>query len=186
MSETCERCYRELEPGDEKFCKWCRRYNVVSDEAWLLRRQLAAVTAERDAARAALWDARNEVVEFNSKRVQFRYDRPASEAQLAYVRDLLARAKRYGQEIDTNLYEGGEYAREFWRLAELPPDLTAFEAGGLISYLRNIHSDYSAAGVIHDVSYALTGPRRDTNYLLGLLALEEAVAYVMSLVEEMQ
>jgi len=67
MSETCERCYRELEPGDEKFCKWCRRYNVVSDEAWLLRRQLAAVTAERDAARAALWDARNEVVEFCAK-----------------------------------------------------------------------------------------------------------------------
>ncbi len=124
-------------------------------------------------------------MEFNSKRVQFRYDRPASEKQFAYVRDLLARAKRYGQEIDTNLYEKGEYAREFWRLAELPADLTAFEAGGLISYLRNIHSDYSAAGVIHDVSYALTGPRRDTNYLLGLLALEEAVAYVMRLIEEM-
>ena len=57
MRETCERCYRELEPGDEKFCKWCRRYNAVSDEAWLLRRQLAAVTAERDAARADEADA---------------------------------------------------------------------------------------------------------------------------------
>jgi len=125
-------------------------------------------------------------MEFNSKRVQFRYDRPASEAQLAYVRDLLARAKRKAQEIDDNLYEGGEYAREFWRLAELPPDLTSFEASALISYLRNIRSDYSAAGVIHEVSYALTGPRTDANRLLGLLALEEAVAYVMRLVEEVQ
>lgn len=125
-------------------------------------------------------------MELNSKRVRFKYDRSASEKQLAYVRDLLASAKRKAQEIDTALYyKTGEYAREFWRLSELPEDLTSFEASALISYLRNIHSDYSAAGVIHDVSYALTGPRRDTNYLLGLLALEEAVAYVMRLVEEM-
>lgn len=123
-------------------------------------------------------------MDFNSKRVQFRHDKPASERQIAYVRDLLASAKRRGQEIDDNLYEGGEYAREFWRLAELPADLTSFEASALISYLRNIHSDYSAAGVIHEVGYALTGPRTDANRLLGLLALEEAVAYVMRLVEE--
>ena len=125
-------------------------------------------------------------MEFNSKRVRFKHDKPASEKQIAYVRDLLAHAKRKAQEIDTALYyKTGEYAREFWRLAELPPDLTSFEASALISYLRNIHSDYSAAGVIHDVIYALTGPRRDTNYLLGLLALEEAIAYVMRIVEEM-
>ena len=124
-------------------------------------------------------------MEFNSKRSRFT-DKPASERQIAYVRDLLASAKRRGQEIDDNLYEGGEYAREFWRLAELPEDLTSFEASALISYLLDIRSDYSAAGVIHDVIYALTGPRWDTNYLLGLLALEEAVAYVMSLVEEVQ
>ena len=123
-------------------------------------------------------------MEFNSKRVRFT-DKPASEKQLAYVRDLLASAKRKAQEIDTALYEGGEYAREFWRLAELPPDLTPFEASALISYLLDIRSDYSAAGVIHDVIYALTGPRWDTNYLLGLLALEEAIAYVMHIVEEM-
>ena len=60
MHKTCERCYRELESGDEKFCKWCRRYNAVSEEARLLRHQLAAVTAERDAALAALRNARNE------------------------------------------------------------------------------------------------------------------------------
>lgn len=125
-------------------------------------------------------------MEFNSKRVRFKHDKPASEKQIAYVRDLLASAKRHGQEIDDNLYEGGEYAREFWRLAELPPDLTSFEASALISYLRNIRSDYSAAGVIHEVSYALTGPRTDANRLLGLLALEEAVAYVMRLFEEVQ
>ena len=35
------------------------QYTVATQHA-----QLAAVTAERDAARAALWDARNEVVEF--------------------------------------------------------------------------------------------------------------------------
>lgn len=60
MYKTCERCYRELEPGDEKFCKWCRRYNTVLEEARLLRRQLATVTAERDAALAALRNTRNE------------------------------------------------------------------------------------------------------------------------------
>ena len=124
------------------------------------------------------------MMEFNSRRARFN-DKPASEKQLAYVRDLLASAKRKAQEIDDNLYEGGEYAREFWRLAELPEDLTSSEASALISYLLNIRSDYSAAGVIHDVIYALTGPRWDTNYLLGLLALEEAVAYVMRIVEEM-
>ena len=124
-------------------------------------------------------------MEFNSKRVRFT-DKPASEKQIAYVRDLLASAKRKAQEIDTALYyKTGEHAREFWRLAELPPDLTSFEASALISYLLDIRSDYSAAGVIHDVNYALTGPRWDTNYLLGLLALEEAVAYVMRIVEEM-
>ncbi len=32
MSETCERCHRELEPGDEKFCKWCRRYSEFVHE----------------------------------------------------------------------------------------------------------------------------------------------------------
>lgn len=60
MNETCERCYRELEPGDERFCSWCRRYDAVSEEARLLRHQLAAVTAERDAALAALRNTRNE------------------------------------------------------------------------------------------------------------------------------
>lgn len=124
-------------------------------------------------------------MEFNSKRVRFKHDKPASERQIAYVRDLLASAKRKAQEIDTALYdEVGEYAREFWRLAELPPDLTSFEASALISYLRDVRSDYSAAGVIGEVSYALTGPRTDANRLLGLLALEEAIAYVMRLVEE--
>lgn len=60
MHETCERCHRELESGDERFCKWCRRYNAVLEEARSLRRQLVAVTAERDAALAALRNTRNE------------------------------------------------------------------------------------------------------------------------------
>jgi len=60
MRETCERCRRELEPDDEKICAWCRRYDAVSEEARLLRRQLATVTAERDAALAALRNTRNE------------------------------------------------------------------------------------------------------------------------------
>ena len=60
MHKTCERCYRELEPDDEKICAWCRRYDAVSEEVRLLRHQLAAVTAARDAALAALRNTRNE------------------------------------------------------------------------------------------------------------------------------
>ena len=72
-------------------------------------------------------------------RVRFNSDVPATEKQVAFLRDLLTRRKAAAQEYAA-LRDGKLHVAvgEFWAAASIPDDLTKWEARSLISLLKDI------------------------------------------------
>ena len=71
-----------------------------------------------------------------STRITFKNDRPATEKQVQYVTDLLNRVKKQAAEV-TDRQDPKNFVRPFFAAAELPSDMTMWEASGLIDCLRD-------------------------------------------------
>lgn len=85
-------------------------------------------------------------------RIKWNNDKPASEKQIDYVKSLLSKIK-IDRPAATVISTNDRMMWELWETAEVPADLTATEASGLIDMLRYAYWDSRSLAM--DIASAL-------------------------------
>lgn len=114
-------------------------------------------------------------------RVRFKNDGLATEKQVAYARSLLAAVKGKVS------CEDSEAVRGFLNCAELPADLTKWEASGLITQLKLAWPEYVVGAAISAIEQRTAGAKiYDTQSVFSLLALVESCQYLAQQLEAVE
>lgn len=120
-----------------------------------------------------------------SLRIRRENSQPASEKQRAYAQDLLDAMVTRGLETGIDPDDGFQYPHyRYFQLAKLPDDLTSWEASNLIDALKgsNPRSVFELAR--RAVRFRSRGKRLFLGTEQGILALEEATQYIVTLERE--
>jgi len=114
------------------------------------------------------------------KRVRFKNDKEATAKQRKYVESLLTKMKEEAKNSAPEI-------SWFWELAELPEDLTRWEASGLISWLRDSAPRFVALTALEIVKQRLEGKKvTDADRRFALLALGPAIERLAQELRELE
>jgi hypothetical protein len=120
-------------------------------------------------------------------RIKWNNDKPASEKQVDFVKSLLYRIK-IDRPAATIIGNDDRMMWELWETAEVPADMTATEASGLIDLLRNAY--WNSRSLAMDIASALlkryegSGVNATKDRALLMLALTDCQSVIAGIKPE--